>query len=179
MPQTGRYLDYRTFSINLSSIRRGFAPVFVNYKKGALDLQPQVIQFTSCLPRVGDHLWVILASSTTKTVRHDIVERLLKVALNTKNQSKAIVFPDLWCSMWIIVCSFVRFILTIALSVLRVLLINLWYLQVYLKHIDTPRVFGGVRFSQSLVFYVVLCRSLFDLLSVLLWSLRCLSFDFF
>jgi hypothetical protein len=28
-----------------------------------------------------------LASSTTKTGRHDIVEILLKVALNTKNQS--------------------------------------------------------------------------------------------
>jgi len=28
-----------------------------------------------------------LASSTTKTVRHDIAEILLKVALNTKNQS--------------------------------------------------------------------------------------------
>ena len=26
---------------------------FVNYKKGALDLQPQVIKFTSCLPRVA------------------------------------------------------------------------------------------------------------------------------
>jgi hypothetical protein len=30
-------------------IRRGFAPGFVNYKKGALDSQPQVIKFTSCL----------------------------------------------------------------------------------------------------------------------------------
>jgi hypothetical protein len=36
-------------------------------KKGALDSQPQVIKFTSC--------------------RHDIAEILLKVALNTKNQS--------------------------------------------------------------------------------------------
>jgi hypothetical protein len=48
---------------------------------------------------VGGYLWVVLASSTTKTGRHDIAERLLKVALNTKNQSKAIVFPVLWCSM--------------------------------------------------------------------------------
>ena len=32
---------------------RGFAPGFVNYKKGALDSQPQVIQFTRCLPMVG------------------------------------------------------------------------------------------------------------------------------
>jgi hypothetical protein len=31
--------------------------------------------------------WVSLASSTTKTDRHDIAEILLKVALSTKNQS--------------------------------------------------------------------------------------------
>jgi hypothetical protein len=37
-------------------------------------------------------LWFSLgtpASSTTKTGRHDITEILLKVALNTKNQSKS------------------------------------------------------------------------------------------
>jgi hypothetical protein len=33
-----------------SEKRRGFAPGFVNYKKAALDSQPQVITFTSCLP---------------------------------------------------------------------------------------------------------------------------------
>jgi hypothetical protein len=33
--------------------RRGFAPCFVNYQKGALDSQPQMIKFTSCLPMVG------------------------------------------------------------------------------------------------------------------------------
>jgi hypothetical protein len=32
---------------------------FVNYKKGALDSQPQVIKFTSCLPMVGGTLWVL------------------------------------------------------------------------------------------------------------------------
>jgi hypothetical protein len=42
---------------NLSPIRRGFAPGFVNYKKGALD--SQVIQFTSCLPMVGGSLRVL------------------------------------------------------------------------------------------------------------------------
>jgi hypothetical protein len=38
------------------SIRRGFAPSFVNYKKGALDSQLQVIKFTCCLPRIGGSL---------------------------------------------------------------------------------------------------------------------------
>ena len=46
-----------------SPIRRGFAPSFVNYKKGALDSQPQVIKLTSCLPRVVGSP----AFSTTKT----------------------------------------------------------------------------------------------------------------
>jgi hypothetical protein len=32
---------------------------FVNYKKGALDSQPQVIKFTSCLPIVGGSLRVL------------------------------------------------------------------------------------------------------------------------
>ena len=41
------------------SIRRGLVPCFVNYKKGALDSQPQVIKFTSCLPMVGGSLRVL------------------------------------------------------------------------------------------------------------------------
>jgi hypothetical protein len=36
-----------------------FALGFVNYKKGALDSQPQVIKFTSCLPMVGGPLQVL------------------------------------------------------------------------------------------------------------------------
>jgi len=80
-------LDYLTTHTNLSPIRRGFAPGFVNYKEGCTRLavaSDKVFQFlahgrwfSSCTP----------ASSTTKTGRHDIAEILLKVALNTKNQS--------------------------------------------------------------------------------------------
>jgi len=43
---------------SLSPIRRGFVPSFINYKKGALDSQPQVIKFTSCLPSVSGSLRV-------------------------------------------------------------------------------------------------------------------------
>ena len=50
-----RSLDL-TAHTSLSPIRRGFVPSFVNYKKGALDSQPQVIKFTSCLPRVDGSL---------------------------------------------------------------------------------------------------------------------------
>ena len=53
-----RSLDLRVHT-SLSPIRRGFAPGFVNYKKGALDSQPQVIKFTSCLPMVGGSLRVL------------------------------------------------------------------------------------------------------------------------
>jgi hypothetical protein len=83
-------------------------------QKSALDSQPQV-KLTSCFSMIGGNLveiripneeqtenffgililtrlgrWLspdTLASSTTKTGRHDIAELLLKVALNIKNQS--------------------------------------------------------------------------------------------
>ena len=44
--QIVRSLDLTTHT-SLSPIRRGFAPGFVNYKKGALDSQTHVIKFTS------------------------------------------------------------------------------------------------------------------------------------
>jgi hypothetical protein len=42
--------------------------VFVNYKKGALDLQPQVIKFTNCLPMVGGSLGVLWVLPSLKLV---------------------------------------------------------------------------------------------------------------
>jgi hypothetical protein len=66
-------LDYLTTYTSLSPIRRGFA--------AASDKVYQLLAhgrwFFPGTP----------ASSTTKTGRHDITEILLKVALNTKNQS--------------------------------------------------------------------------------------------
>ena len=52
----GSWIYLRTH-ISLSPIRHGFAPGFVNYKKGALDSQPQVIKLTSYLPMVDGSLW--------------------------------------------------------------------------------------------------------------------------
>ena len=46
--QWGRPLDLPTHT-SLLPIRRWFAPGFVNYKKGALDSQPQVIKFNRFL----------------------------------------------------------------------------------------------------------------------------------
>ena len=73
-------------------MRRGFAPGFVNYKKGALDSQSQVIKFTSYLPRVDGFSPGTPASSNTKTGRHDITEILLKVALKHQKINQSIIF---------------------------------------------------------------------------------------
>ena len=71
-------------------MRRGFAHGFVNYKKKYIRLavaSDKVDQF------LAHGLWFSLgapASSTTKTVRHDMAEILLEVALDTINQIKSI-----------------------------------------------------------------------------------------
>ena len=83
--ELGSWITYN--SKNLSPIRRGFAPGFVNYKKGC-----------TRLAAASDKVYQLLAhgrwfspgtpASSTKTGRHDIAEILLKVALTTKkNQS--------------------------------------------------------------------------------------------
>jgi hypothetical protein len=77
-------LDYLTTHTSLSPIRHEFTPGFVIYKKGctrlaaASDKVYQLLAHGQCFSP---------ASSTTKTGCHDIAEILLKVALNTKNQS--------------------------------------------------------------------------------------------
>ena len=80
-------MDYLTTHTNLSQIWRGFAPGFVNFKKGctrfaaASDKVYQLLAHGLCFS-MGTP-----GSSTTKTGRHDIAEILLKVALNTKDQN--------------------------------------------------------------------------------------------
>ena len=76
-------MDYLTTHTSLSPIRRGFAPGFVNYKKGCNGLaatSDKVYQF------LAHGRWFYPgtpASSTIKTGRHEIAEILLKVALST------------------------------------------------------------------------------------------------
>ena len=60
----------------------GSRPALLITKKGALDSQPQVIKFTSCLPRVGGSLRVLRLPLPLTLV----AMILLKVALNTKIQ---------------------------------------------------------------------------------------------
>jgi hypothetical protein len=76
-------LDYLTTH---TPIRRGFAPGFVNYKKGCTPLAAASDKVYQLLAHGRWFSPGTQASSTTKTGRHDIAEILLKVALNTKNQ---------------------------------------------------------------------------------------------
>jgi hypothetical protein len=81
-------LDYLTTHTSLSPILRGFAPGFVNYKKGCT----QLAATSDIVYQLLAHGWWFSpgtpASSTTKTGRHDVAEILLIVALNTKNQNQ-------------------------------------------------------------------------------------------
>jgi hypothetical protein len=79
-------LDYLTTHTSLSPMRRGFAPGFVNYKKGCTQLAAASDKAYQLLPHGRWYSPGTPASSTTKTGRHDIAEILLKVALNTKNK---------------------------------------------------------------------------------------------
>ena len=82
--QDRRFLGSLHARCGLISFRRGFASGFVKYKKGALDSQPQVIKFTSCLPMVGGSLRVLRLLPPLKLV----AMILLKVALKHQNQIK-------------------------------------------------------------------------------------------
>ena len=89
MSYSVRQLDYLTAHTTLSPIRHGFAPGFVSYKKGCTRLAAASDKVYQLL---AHGRWLSPASSTTKTGRHDISEILLKVALNTNNQSIIIVY---------------------------------------------------------------------------------------
>jgi hypothetical protein len=81
-------LDYLTTHTSLSPIRREFASGFVNYKKGSTRLTAASDKVYQLFAHGRWFSPGTLASSTTKTGRHDIAEILLKVALNTKKSSK-------------------------------------------------------------------------------------------
>ena len=84
-----RSLDLTTHT-SLSPIRHGFAPGFVNYKKGCTRLAAASDKVYQLLTHGR---WFFPASSTTKTGRHDIAEILLKVTL--KHQKSKPVYGHL------------------------------------------------------------------------------------
>jgi hypothetical protein len=80
-------LDYLTTRTSLSPIRRGVERRFVNYKNECTRLAAACDKVCQLLAHDRWFSPGTTASSSTKTGRHDIAEILLKVALNTKNQS--------------------------------------------------------------------------------------------
>jgi hypothetical protein len=93
-------VDYLTTHTSLSPIRRGFTPGFVNYKKGCTRLAATSDKVYQLL---AHGRWFSLASSTTKTGRHDIAEILLKVALKHQKSIKSI--NPLYCAKLFWKCS--------------------------------------------------------------------------
>ena len=71
-------------SYKLITNTRGFAPGFVNYKKGCTRLASTSNQVYQLFAHGRCFSPGTPAFSTTKTGRHDIAEILLKYALNTK-----------------------------------------------------------------------------------------------
>ena len=74
-----------TAHTSLLPIRRGFAPSFVNYKKGCTWLAAASDKAYQLLAQCR---WFSPDSSTTKTGRHDIAKILLKVALKHQKSNQ-------------------------------------------------------------------------------------------
>ena len=98
-------MDYLTTHISLSPIRRGFVPGFVIYKKGGggTRLTPASDKVYQLLAHGRWFSPGTLASSTTKTGRHDIAEVLLKVK---HQKSKSNHFIGCRLSPFIYLCCF-------------------------------------------------------------------------
>jgi hypothetical protein len=85
-----RSLHYITAHTSLSPVRRGFEPDLVNYTKGALDSQPQMIMLTSCLPIIGGFLRLLRLLSPLKLVAIILLSCCWKCrSANKSNQIKS------------------------------------------------------------------------------------------
>jgi len=87
LAQWVRWLDYLTTHTSLSPIRRGLAPGLVIYKKGSTRLAAASDKVYQLLVHGRWFSPGTPASFSSKPDRNDISEILLKVALNTKDQS--------------------------------------------------------------------------------------------
>ena len=159
-------------------MRRGFAPGFANYK-------------TRCtrLAAASDKVYQVLvhgrwlssgtpASSTTKTGRHDIAQILLKLALNTTNQSINCVTNDNgYAPLSQSQSCHIHSWLPIRFSISKqegatsgagttCFPDHLWLSRFFLC---------WVRVAQSSVFRIALYKSMIVFLSFFFWPLHCLS----
>jgi hypothetical protein len=85
--ELGSWITYTTHT-SLSPIRRGFAPGFVNYKKGCIRLAGASDKVYQLLAHGRWFSPGTPASSTTKTGRHDLTEILLKMALKLQKSNQ-------------------------------------------------------------------------------------------
>jgi hypothetical protein len=81
-------LEYLTTHTSLSPIRRGLGPGFVNYKKGCTRIAAASDKVFQLLAHGRWFSPDTPASSITKTVRHDMAEILLKVALKHQKSNQ-------------------------------------------------------------------------------------------
>ena len=96
----------RSLETSLSPIRRGFKPGFVNYKKGCTLLAAACDKIYQFLAHGRWFSPGTLASSTTKTGRHDIAEILLKVALkHTQTIYFFYFYPTVTIVIWLTILS--------------------------------------------------------------------------
>jgi hypothetical protein len=93
-------LDYLTTHTSLSPIWRGFAPGFINYKKGCTRLAATSDKAYQLLAHGRWFSPGTPASSTTKTGRHDVAEILLKVALKHQKSIKSYSFREMREQKW-------------------------------------------------------------------------------
>ena len=83
---------YLTTHTNLSPIRRGFAPGFVNYKKKCTRLAAASDKVYQLLARDRWFSPCTLDSSTTETGRHDIAESDVKTQKSKQNHIFLFIF---------------------------------------------------------------------------------------
>jgi len=87
-PNNQNQVSILTTHTSLPPIRRGFAPGFVNYKKGCTRLAAASDKVYQLLSHGQWFFPGTLATSTTKTSRHDIAEILLKVVLKHQKSNQ-------------------------------------------------------------------------------------------
>jgi hypothetical protein len=106
-------LDYLTTHTSLSPIWRGFAPGFINYKKGCTRLAATSDKAYQLLAHGRWFSPGTPASSTTKTGRHDVAEILLKVALKHQKSIKSYSFREMREQKWTNALNFLFFYILI------------------------------------------------------------------
>jgi len=123
-------LDYLTIHTNLSPIRRGFAPGFVNYKKECTRLATASDKDCQLLARGQWFSPGTPASSTTKTGRHDIAETGVKHYKSNQINQHLVVFRTV---NTIQVVAYSKYMLYCAFDIIQLMIVDEVDIRIY-KH---------------------------------------------